>query len=392
MSATVPGILTTPTVVTFVIPGIETLTTTLPSGYNYESATSAFASLTSKLAAAATATATSSNSHRLANSVWPYVPSFPVALIAVILYALVTALLIARMFQYKAWWFVALILGGIMETLGFGARARNTQDLNNESLYKMQLCCTILAPIFTAAAEYILLGRIMGYVGRRFSLLRPGLISWIFIISDAVSFLIQVGGAAALLARPDLNSQSTPSQIQRAQNLLNLGDNVLLAGLAVNLASFVIFVLQVRSYSIPCANTHPRQVTYFDYKTRTQCAITGPWRTLLYALYVSTVLVLIRQVYRVIEFSQGWFGFLPTHEGYFYGLDSLVILLASAVYIWYWPDKYIPGDRHMRLGENGTEWREMTKRERKAQALEEAGRKASSGEVSVREVKDGDLE
>ncbi|KZT62425.1 hypothetical protein CALCODRAFT_407356, partial [Calocera cornea HHB12733] len=256
-----------------------------------------------------------------------YVPSFALALVAVILYALVTVLLIGRMFQFKAWWFIALILGGVMESLGFGARARNAQDLNNVTLYKMQLACTILAPIFTAAAEYILLGRIMGYVGARFSLFRPGLVSWVFIISDAISFLIQVGGAAALLAKPDTGPNSTPAQLQNAQNLLNLGDNILLAGLAVNLGSFVIFIVQV---------------TWFDYKTRTQGAPGGRWRTLLWALYVSSVLVLIRQVYRVIEFSQGWFGFLPTHEGYFFGLDSLVILLASAVYIWYWPNRYIP--------------------------------------------------
>ncbi|KZT62422.1 RTA1 like protein, partial [Calocera cornea HHB12733] len=268
---------------------------------------------------------------------WSYTPSFPAALVAVILYALVTALLIGRMFQFKAWWFIALILGGVMETLGFGARARNTQDLNNESLYKMQLACTILAPIFTAAAEYILLGRLMDYVGARFSLFRPALVAWIFITSDAISFLIQVGGAAALLARPDLNSNSTAAQVQKAQNLLNLGDNILLAGLAINLASFVVFVMQV---------------SYFDYKTRTAGAPTGRWRKLLYALYGSTALVLVRQVYRVIEFSQGWFGFLPTHEAYFYGLDSLVILLASAVYVWYWPNRYIPGDKLVRLGED----------------------------------------
>ncbi|KZO91081.1 RTA1 like protein, partial [Calocera viscosa TUFC12733] len=259
--------------------------------------------------------------------IWPYLPSFAAALVAVILYALVTALLIGRMFQYRTWWFIALILGGIMETIGFGGRAQNTRDLNNQSLYKMQLSCTILAPIFTAAAEYILLGRIMDYVGSRFSLFRPSLVAWVFIISDAVSFLIQVGGAAALLARPDLSANSTPQQVTNAANLLTLGDNILLAGLAVNLGSFVIFIVQV---------------TYFDYKTRTQGAVGGRWRKLLWALYVSSVLVLIRQVYRVIEFSQGWFGYLPTHEGYFFGLDALVILLASAVYIWYWPTRYIP--------------------------------------------------
>ncbi|EJU02136.1 hypothetical protein DACRYDRAFT_107073 [Dacryopinax primogenitus] len=271
------------------------------------------------------------------SGVWPYVPSFAVSFIAVILYSIVTALLLACMVQYKACWFVALILGVVMETMGFGARTRNTQDLNNNGLYKMQLCCTILAPIFTAAAEYILLGRIMGYVG----------------------------GAAALLAKPDVDSQSSQATIKHAQDLLNLGDNILLAGLCVNLASFFVFVLQVR---------------YFDYKTRQDRSVDGASSSTPF--------------YRVIEFSQGWFGYLPTHEAYFYGLDSLVILLASAVYIWFWPSKYIPADKHIRLGQDGREWREMTPRQKKVQALEEAERrKDGSGEVSVREVREeGDVE
>jgi len=362
------SVLTAATAVTLTIPGVATITTTLSSGYNLASGSAALASLTSALAAAQ-ATSTVVSSKTLNSNPWSYTPSFAVALVAVILYAIVTVLLIGRMFQFRAWWFIAVILGGIMECLGLGARARNTQDLTNQSLYKMQLACTILAPIFTAAAEYILLGRIMDYVGRRFSLFRPTLVSWVFISSDAISFLIQVGGAAALLARPDVNSNSTKDELNKAQNLLNLGDNILLAGLAINLASFVVFMLQI---------------TYFDYQTRKQHAPGGRWRQLLIALYVSTLLVLIRQVYRVIEFSQGWFGFLPTHEAYFFGLDSLVILLASAVYIWFWPNRYIPGDKQARLAEDGTEWREMSNREKKAAAELEGTKEgvSSSGEVS----------
>ncbi|KZT62424.1 RTA1-domain-containing protein [Calocera cornea HHB12733] len=357
------GILTAPTVVAFTVPGVATITTTLPSGFDYASATSAYASYFAAAAATLTATLPGTTSTTGAattttqdTGVWPYLPSFPLALIAVILYSLITLLLIGRMFHFRSWWFIALVLGGLMETLGFGARASNTLDLDNVTLYKMQMACTILAPIFTAAAEYVLLGRIMDYVGARYSLFRPALVAWIFIISDVIAFLIQVGGAGALLAKPFTGNGSTQQQLDDAENLVNLGDNILLAGLAVNLGSFVVFFMQV---------------TWFDYKTRTQGAPNGPWRTLLSALYISSTLVLIRQIYRVIEFSQGWYGYLPTHEGYFYAFDSLVILLASAVYAWYWPNLYIPGDKHMRLSAEGEEWREMTKRERKAAGLME---------------------
>jgi len=342
------GVLTAATVVTIDIPSVATFVTTLPSGYNWASASSQLASLTSALAAGPAATGTSSSTR--SSSAWTFVPILAPAIIATALYGIVTLLLIARMVQRRNWWMTALILGGIMEALGFGARAKCVVDLSNVSLYKMELSCTILAPIFTAAQEYIILGRLMEYVGRRHSLFKPHLVSWVFIVSDAISFLIQVAGAAVLLARPNIKAGATAAEIDNATKLLNAGDNVLLGGLAVNLASFVIFMMQI---------------IWFDLRTRKEPHNFGQWRRLLWVVYISTGFVLIRQIYRVIEFSQGWFGYLPNHEVYFYCFDSLPILLATAMYVWWWPTKYIPGDKRVRLGDGGTEFLELSEKEKK---------------------------
>ena len=48
-------------------------------------------------------------------------------------------------------------------------------------------------------------------------------------------------------------------------------------------------------------------------------------------------------MYRVTELSQGYRGYLATTEGFFYGLDSLPLLIAVAVYVPFWPARMIPG-------------------------------------------------
>jgi hypothetical protein len=45
------------------------------------------------------------------------------------------------------------------------------------------------------------------------------------------------------------------------------------------------------------------------------------------ALYACTILLLTRNIFRLIEFSQGWYGELAVQEKYFYTLDALLIFL-----------------------------------------------------------------
>lgn len=47
-------------------------------------------------------------------------------------------------------------------------------------------------------------------------------------------------------------------------------------------------------------------------------------------------------MYRVIELSQGYRGHLATTEAFFYGLDSLPLFIAVAVYTPFWPGRMIP--------------------------------------------------
>lgn len=47
-------------------------------------------------------------------------------------------------------------------------------------------------------------------------------------------------------------------------------------------------------------------------------------------------------MFRVIELSEGFKGPLATNEGAFYGLDTLPLFIAVAVYVPFWPGRFVP--------------------------------------------------
>lgn len=52
---------------------------------------------------------------------------------------------------------------------------------------------------------------------------------------------------------------------------------------------------------------------------------------------LSDHLTQVRSVFRIAEYAQGYFGYLATHEGYFYALDALPIFLCIACFTVFWP-------------------------------------------------------
>ena len=42
--------------------------------------------------------------------------------------------------------------------------------------------------------------------------------------------------------------------------------------------------------------------------------------------------VVVRSVYRTVELSEGWVGYLITHESYFIGLDGVMMVVAVGVF------------------------------------------------------------
>jgi hypothetical protein len=55
------------------------------------------------------------------------------------------------------------------------------------------------------------------------------------------------------------------------------------------------------------------------------------FRGFLAALAIATICIFVRSVYRVVELSEGWTGYLIKQQGLFIGLEGVMVLVAVIV-------------------------------------------------------------
>src|SRR5437762_2728282 len=116
-----------------------------------------------------------------------------------------------------------------------------------------------------------------------------------------------MGGAILLLGKDD--------DLKRQQT----GQSTLMAGLAINLASFCIFFTLVIWYEVAtCRIVRSR-------------GLKRTYAPIVWATMISQFFLIGRSIYRVIQFQQGYFSPIAITEIYFYFFDTLVMLLAAAI-------------------------------------------------------------
>lgn len=103
---------------------------------------------------------------------------------------------------------------------------------------------------------------------------------------------------------------------------LHTGEKIIIAGLVVQLLFFGFFIITGVTF-------HVRIVRQPTPKLFAQ---SFPWERQLYALYVSSLLILVRCIFRLIEYAQGNSGYLISHEAFLYVFDA-VLMLATMIWL-----------------------------------------------------------
>ncbi|EYE94952.1 RTA1 domain-containing protein [Aspergillus ruber CBS 135680] len=242
---------------------------------------------------------------------YEYDPSMAAAVIFIILYIVVTFLHTYNLFQTRTWFFIPLVLGGYFELVGYIGRAMSAHETPNWTLgpYVMQSTLLLVAPALFAASIYMELGRIIHLVkGQKFALIRVNWMTKIFVAGDVLSFLMQASGlGAGIMVK---GSQST-------------GNNIIIGGLIVQIIFFGFFVI--------CSIVF--QVRIISHPTTESVADCVPWKKHLYALYATSILILIRSIFRVAEYVQGSDGYLLSTEVFIYIFDATLMFLVMVVFI-----------------------------------------------------------
>ncbi|KAI0699452.1 RTA1-domain-containing protein [Cytidiella melzeri] len=230
--------------------------------------------------------------------------------------------------KYKTKFMLAMVIAAYTYTLGIAVRFGLAKHPDSDGLYIVMYLFVTLSPCGFIAAEYVLLGRLARWVnGDKHLLIRPQRITLFFVLSDVSTFLVQAAGGSI--------SASSHDSLKKAQ----AGSKIFLAGLILQLISFAIFTMFYLRF-IYRMHKHEPEIWVRDAHKPWY----NDWRALAGALALSCIGVLVRSVYRTVELSQGFGGFLSRQEVFFYTLDFVPLIVALLAYIPFWPGRFIPRD------------------------------------------------
>ncbi|KAF7985352.1 hypothetical protein HWV62_6571 [Athelia sp. TMB] len=247
-------------------------------------------------------------------SSYHYLPTQYVCIIFVSLYGISALLHFMQAIRYRMWWlFPTAVLAGAAETLGWSARLWSSINLLAGTPFLIQISVTIIAPTPLVAANFIILGRIVGKLGARYSRLSPRLYTIIFCSFDVVSLVVQaIGGGVASSANTDSGSA--------------LGANIMLGGIVSQMIFITVYVLFATEFIWRYYKDSPvHETSKLD---GPRVAMNKQLKTMIFALAFNTFCLYVRAVYRTIELSDGWNGNVISTQNYFNIFDGAMVTLA----------------------------------------------------------------
>ncbi|KAH0613540.1 uncharacterized protein H6S33_005426 [Morchella sextelata] len=255
---------------------------------------------------------------------YEYDPSLPTAIVGAILFGIVGFVTLFQFFQKRCWFWWPLVLGTMMEMAGYIARAPSSKYTDNKNMYIVQLVMIILAPGIMAAACYMAMGRLIlhltppSHLRFRTLWVPARFITPTFVLFDVLSFGIQLVGSSVVASA----SITDFDRVKRGSRIVEIG-------LAVQLVCFGFFSFVAARFSFVAR--------------RWESAWPGrEWLKLLYAINAACAIILLRSIYRMVEFAGGRDGYVRTHEWPFWVFDSFLIWCVLLVFTLLHPADFLP--------------------------------------------------
>ena len=156
--------------------------------------------------------------------------------------------------------------------------------------------------------------------GEPLSVVRPSIVTKVFVGGDVLSNLIQ-GGSAGLTVMGSTKPAMT-----------KVGQDMIVAGLASQLISFAIFILTAFIF-------HQRirkSPTVRSYE------VDQGWIRSMYMLYGLSSPVIVRSIFRIVEYTMGQDGYALSHEWTLYFFDAILMFSAAVIFYFPYPSNLVP--------------------------------------------------
>lgn len=155
--------------------------------------------------------------------------------------------------------------------------------------------------------------------GEQVSVIRPKWYTRIFVGADIFTLVLQ-GLGASIMGTMKLQ-------------LAIAGEKVVIAGLSMQVATFVFFLVAAVDFQI-------RMEGKLAVSAPVRSAGSSDWRKMLYILYNVSTLILLRCIFRLIEYAMGNAAYLISHEWTLYVFDTVPMLLTVMFLLVLQPTQY----------------------------------------------------
>jgi hypothetical protein len=116
------------------------------------------------------------------------------------------------------------------------------------------------------------------------------------------------------------------------QSAADTGEKVILGGLGLQILFFGFFVVVALIFHMRI-HKEPTSTVLVDIDIR------RAYRKHLYALYAGSTLILVRSLFRIIEYGQGNDGYLISHEVFLYVFDAVLMFCVMLLFAWVHPSE-----------------------------------------------------
>jgi len=274
------------------------------------------------------------NIHDGPNGFYSYHPTIALAYLFSVLYVIVTLIGLYQTVRKRSWIWLVMMFASLMETVGYIARIWSEKNVLQKAPFAVSFVLIIMAPVVIAGSIYVLFGRIVFYITPRelqnfkFLWTSPRFLTFIFVFCDLFAFVLQGIGAV------QVSTGNTKATLDR-------GKATVLIGLAVQLVAFGFFSVIGIRFNIKSRHfgqTPDANRIAGDRKT----PVNPNWMGLLIFLNIACGLILVRSIYRVVEFASGINGYVSLNEWTFYVFDALPIFPIFVLFIVMPPGNYVP--------------------------------------------------
>ncbi|KAL4977917.1 putative RTM1-like protein [Aspergillus desertorum] len=249
-----------------------------------------------------------------------YNPSIGASVVFIILFIIASGFHTYKAARTRTWFLIPFVVGGYFEWIGYIGRAISATEAPAFTLspYILQTLLLLIAPTLFAASIYMELGRIILLTnGDAYCLLPRRWLTKIFLLGDIVSFVMQ-GAGGGIMASGTADALTT-------------GENIIIAGLVIQLLFFSLFVYTSLSFHLRLRRRSGSSWKLLDTNQPRR------WQRHMYALYTGSGLILIRSLFRLVEYAQGNAGYLVSHEAYLYLFDAVLMVLVMVVFACVYP-------------------------------------------------------